>query len=82
MFYLINVPVTKNDSLKKILEIQVCMVRMLSRLNLEMHQIITTEYLNIFEGNNSTKCLLENQSLTTYEALIINFFRTRQLLQR
>lgn len=53
MFHLINKPVTKSDSLKKIIEIQLCMVRILSRLNLEMHQIIITEYLNIFEGKNS-----------------------------
>ncbi|XP_011503709.1 PREDICTED: serine/threonine-protein kinase atr-like [Ceratosolen solmsi marchali] len=48
MFYLINMPISK-ASLKKIIDIQVCMVRILSRLNLELHANITSEYLNILE---------------------------------
>jgi hypothetical protein len=51
MFYLINVPVSR-ASLKKIIDIQVCMVQILSRLDLEMHENITSEYLNILEGTN------------------------------
>ncbi|OXU29026.1 hypothetical protein TSAR_005154 [Trichomalopsis sarcophagae] len=48
MFYLISVPVS-SASLQKIIDIQVCMVRILSRLNREMHENITSEYLSILD---------------------------------
>ena len=61
MFYLIKLPVT-SASLQKIVEIQVCMLRILARLHLEMLDSITSEYLNILEGKMlfcSTKALIE-----------------------
>ncbi|XP_014204493.1 serine/threonine-protein kinase ATR [Copidosoma floridanum] len=55
MFYLINIPVSL-ESHKKIIDIQVCMVQILSRLNLEMLTKITAEYLNILNELNRLSC--------------------------
>ncbi|KAL7294393.1 hypothetical protein TKK_0012398 [Trichogramma kaykai] len=48
MFYLVNLPVT-STSLKQIVDIQVCMLRILSRLHLGTLQTITSEYLSILD---------------------------------
>lgn len=68
MFYLVNLPVT-STSLKQIVDIQVCMIRILSRLHLETLQVITSEYLVILKG-----IFIESKSVNTKSRyLLANF---------
>lgn len=50
MFYVTNLLLDDNTLLKKAIETQILMVRFLSRGNMEIHQKITNEYLDILHG--------------------------------
>ncbi|KAJ8680180.1 hypothetical protein QAD02_015967 [Eretmocerus hayati] len=68
MFYLISVPVSFG-SFKRVIDIQTCMVRILSRQNLEIHQIITAEYLDVLNELNS----FNKKTTDTHKIQLIKF---------
>ncbi|XP_058804986.1 serine/threonine-protein kinase ATR-like [Phymastichus coffea] len=71
MVYLTNLLInnTNNTLLKKAIEVQVLMVRFLSRLNVEIHEKITSEYLDIL----GELMLFNDETKDTKEIKLIKF---------